>query len=95
MCTKLVLQFLSQLDETIEMTNTNGSYLEDELDSEEYLDALGTRPPLPMDITCIDDYTPIIGLFHCCTDENPDNRPNASTVVNALEPIITQRGITA
>lgn len=73
------------------MTNLNGSFLEE--DNEEYVNALGSRPPLPIDVTC-EDYTPIIGLFHCCTEENPDKRPSASTVVNALEPIITQKEIT-
>ena len=41
-----------------------------------------------------EDYMSIIGLFHCCTEENPDKRPSAATVLNALEPIITQKEIT-
>ena len=64
-------------------------------DNEEYLNALGTRPPLPSESMNNEDYMPVIGLFYCCTDENPDNRPSASTIIAALRPVIEERNITS
>ena len=63
-------------------------------DNEEYLNALGTRPPIPFDFTSKDEFMPVIALFHRCTEEDPTNRPSASTIVAALQPIIEQRGLT-
>jgi hypothetical protein len=40
-----------------------------------------------------DEDMPVVALFHCCTDEDPQNRPSASTIVASLEPIIQKRGI--
>ena len=62
-------------------------------DNEEYLNALGTRPAIPYDFTMKDEYMPVVALFHCCTDEDPKNRPSSSTIVASLEPIIQKRGI--
>ena len=82
-------------------TNTSISQLTDPTlsdssfseDNEEYLNALGTRPPIPYEFTLKDEYMPIIGLFHCCTEEDPNKRPSASTIVTALKPFIEQKGI--
>ena len=62
-------------------------------DNEEYLNALGTRPPIPFDFTTKDEFMPVIALFHRCTEEDPTDRPSASTIVAALRPIIEQRGL--
>lgn len=62
-------------------------------DNEEYLNALGTRPPLPDTFVMTDDFMPVLALFHCCTDEEPCNRPSASAIVDSLEPILKQNGI--
>lgn len=40
-----------------------------------------------------DDFMPVLALFHCCTDEEPCNRPSASAIVDSLEPILKQNGI--
>lgn len=64
-------------------------------DNEEYLNALGTRPSIPIDFTMKDEYMPVVALLHLCTDEDPHSRPSASTIVASLEPIIEKREITA
>jgi hypothetical protein len=69
---------------------TDISFVED---NEEYLNALGTRPPVPHDFMMKDEFTPVVALFHCCTDEDPKNRPSASIIVASLEPIIQKRKI--
>ena len=71
-------------------TTTDASFVED---NEEYLNALGTRPPIPHDFMMKDEFNPVIALFHCCTDEDPKNRPSASTIVASLEPIVQKRKI--
>lgn len=78
----------------VELTNTYESTGSFEEDNEEYKNALGTRPPIPFDFTMKDEYRPVIALFHCCTDEDAQNRPSASTIVASLQPIIEERGIT-
>lgn len=43
----------------------------------------GTRPPLP-DIEFDPSYTTILGIFYCCTEEDPNMRPDAKDIVSAL-----------
>jgi hypothetical protein len=81
----------ASISELTGTTQSDSSLVED---NEEYLNALGTRPPIPDDFMMKDEYMPVVALFHCCTDEDPKNRPSASTIVASLEPIIEQRGIT-
>ncbi|CAL8070435.1 unnamed protein product [Orchesella dallaii] len=45
---------------------------------------IGTRPLLP-DIDFDSSYNHILGVFYCCTDEDPTKRPDAKDVVAALE----------
>ena len=52
--------------------------------ADEYQNALGTRPPLP-DIEFHEDYLAVIGIFVCCTEVDHQKRPNAKTVLMALE----------
>lgn len=53
-------------------------------DTEEYLAALGTRPPLP-EKDFDESFAPLIELFVCCTMEDPKSRPNAAQIVQALK----------
>ena len=58
---------------------------EEEEDSEEYLAALGTRPPLPEE-NYDASFAPLIELFVCCTHEDPKSRPSAAQIIQALQP---------
>ena len=80
------------MSELIDTTQTANSFVED---NEEYLNALGTRPPIPNDFIMKDEFMPVVALFHCCTDEDPKNRPSAAIIIASLKPIIEERGITA
>lgn len=63
-------------------------------DTEEYLAALGTRPPLPAKFDAADSVmSPVIQLFCCCTSEDPKERPSAKDIVAALQPEIIAKNI--
>ena len=62
-------------------------------DTEEYLAALGTRPPLPAKFQTANSMNPVIELFHCCTSEDPKERPSAKDIVAALKPEILANNI--
>lgn len=63
-------------------------------DTEEYLAALGTRPPLPAKFQAADCImSPVIQLFCCCTSENPADRPSAKDIVLALKPEVTANNV--
>ena len=63
-------------------------------DTEEYLAALGTRPPLPAKFQNAESLmSPVIQLFCCCTSEDPKERPSAKDIVAALKPEITAKNI--
>lgn len=63
-------------------------------DTEEYLAALGTRPPLPAKFQSANSMLPVMELFHCCTSEDPKERPSAKDIVAALKPEILANDIT-
>ena len=63
-------------------------------DTEKYLAALGTRPPLPAKFENANSMLPVIELFHCCTFEDPKERPSAKDIVAALKPEILANDIT-
>jgi len=58
---------------------------EEEEDPEEYIAALGTRPPLFRE-NYDQSFTPIIDLFYWCSFEEPDKRPSSKQVVEVLRP---------
>jgi len=63
-------------------------------DTEEYLAALGTRPPLPPKFETTDCLmSPVIQLFCCCTSEDPKDRPSAKDIVLALKPEVMANDI--
>ncbi|KAL9951446.1 hypothetical protein ACROYT_G044107 [Oculina patagonica] len=63
-------------------------------DTEEYLAALGTRPPLPAKYQSADWMTsPVIQLFCCCTSEDPKERPSAKDIVAALKPEVMAKNV--
>jgi hypothetical protein len=63
-------------------TNTE-SMSDEEEDSEEYLAALGTRPPLSKE-NFDKSFDPVIELFHCCSDEDLNKRPSSKQIVDSL-----------
>ena len=67
---------------------------DDGCDTEEYLAALGTRPPLPEKLLAGNvQLSPVVELFCCCTCEDPNDRPSAHDIVLALKPEVTARNI--
>lgn len=48
-----------------------------------YLEALGSRPPLP-DVNYDNSYLPVLELLTMCTDEDPTKRPSAKEIVDML-----------
>ncbi|KAM4836685.1 lymphokine-activated killer T-cell-originated protein kinase [Thomomys bottae] len=57
---------------------------ESDFDDEAYYAALGTRPPINME-ELDESYQKVIELFSVCTNEDPDDRPSAAQIVEALE----------
>eukprot|EP00095_Tigriopus_kingsejongensis_P008126 maker-scaffold256_size235750-snap-gene-0.11 protein:Tk08126 transcript:maker-scaffold256_size235750-snap-gene-0.11-mRNA-1 annotation:"lymphokine-activated killer t-cell-originated protein kinase-like" len=57
-----------------------------EYDDSEYEAALGTRPELPRDLSKLTDpgFDKILSLFFACTEEDPDRRPDAKTILDIL-----------
>lgn len=43
----------------------------------------GKRPSLP-DFDFDESYNNVLGLFYCCTEENPEDRPSASQILAIL-----------
>jgi len=64
-------------------TSTGGSMSCEEEDSEEYIAALGTRPPIPRE-NYDKSFEPVLDLFHCCTYEEPEKRPSSKYIIQAL-----------
>ena len=62
--------------------------------SDAYYEALGTRPSLP-DFEYSDRYTPAIGTFVCCTEEDYTKRPSASTLAESIDLIIEDFELTS
>nr|XP_058927349.1 lymphokine-activated killer T-cell-originated protein kinase isoform X1 [Kogia breviceps] len=57
---------------------------ESDFDDEAYYAALGTRPPVNME-ELGEPYQKVIELFSVCTNEEPQDRPSAAHIVDALE----------
>lgn len=52
--------------------------MEDDDGEEDELDYMvGTRPEFPEDMKFTDDYNDILEVFHMCTNDEPDERPDA------------------
>ncbi|ODM99289.1 Lymphokine-activated killer T-cell-originated protein kinase [Orchesella cincta] len=77
-----------ETSQTDNATDDSVVVLEQSFDEEAYELALsryiGTRPLLP-DIDFDSSYNHILGVFYCCTEEDPSRRPDAKDVVAALE----------
>lgn len=87
--------FISDSDEETDTGLTSNDEEDDgACDTEEYLAALGTRPPLPAKFENANSMLPVIELFHCCTFEDPKERPSAKDIVAALKPEILANDIT-
>lgn len=58
-----------------------------EYDDSEFEAALGTRPELPRDLEKFTGkgYEKVLSLFFACTEEDPDQRPDAKTILEILE----------
>ncbi|KAJ8031307.1 Lymphokine-activated killer T-cell-originated protein kinase [Holothuria leucospilota] len=54
------------------------------LDESQYLESLGTRPPLP-DFDYDDSYIPVLEILAMCTNEDPIERPSAREIVQILD----------
>lgn len=54
------------------------------LDESQYLESLGTRPPLP-DFDYDDSYIPVLEILAMCTNEDPAERPSAKEIVQMLD----------
>ncbi|XP_051017006.1 lymphokine-activated killer T-cell-originated protein kinase isoform X2 [Acomys russatus] len=63
---------------------TDATFDESDFDDDAYYAALGTRPSINME-ELDGSYQKVIELFSVCTNEDPDNRPSAAHIVEALE----------
>ncbi|XP_078255768.1 lymphokine-activated killer T-cell-originated protein kinase homolog [Rhinoraja longicauda] len=78
---------------TLSMPHVNisdDSFDEDSFDEDAYYAALGTRPALNME-ELDDSYKEVIELFLVCTNEDPQKRPSAAQIVEALEATIKKK----
>lgn len=53
-------------------------------DEDSYYERLGTRPPLDTEALG-SSYRRMVELFYVCTEEDPNKRPSAAQIVQALE----------
>lgn len=58
--------------------------MEESFDEDAYYERLGTRPPLDTEALG-GSYRRMVELFYVCTEENPEKRPSAAQIVQALE----------
>ncbi|XP_059078613.1 lymphokine-activated killer T-cell-originated protein kinase-like [Tigriopus californicus] len=58
-----------------------------EYDDSEFEAALGTRPELPRDLEKLtaQGYEKVLSLFFACTEEDPDQRPDAKTILEVMD----------
>lgn len=47
----------------------------------------GTRPPLPP-VDLGSEYQPVLEVFYCCTEAEPDKRPSAEYLVQHLQQLV-------
>ena len=90
------INFLSLIESDEECDTGLSTDEEDDgsCDTEEYLAALGTRPPLPAKFQAADCImSPVIQLFCCCTSENPADRPSAKDIILALKPEVIANNV--
>uniref|UniRef100_A0A182QID9 Protein kinase domain-containing protein n=1 Tax=Anopheles farauti TaxID=69004 RepID=A0A182QID9_9DIPT len=45
---------------------------------------MGTRPPIPSEVTLGPDYGGLLTVFHACTEPSPLDRPSAATLLEAF-----------
>lgn len=58
--------------------------IEESFDEDAYYERLGTRPALDAEALG-SSYGQMVELFYLCTEEDPEKRPSASQIVQALE----------
>jgi len=58
---------------------------EESMDTDEFREALGTRPPLPEDVDLDDSYRTVLEIFFACTNEDPTRRPSAKEILQLLD----------
>lgn len=78
---------IPHLDIPDDYDEESGDGTEDEegsWDEDAYYEKLGTRPPVDMD-TLGASYRRMVELFCLCTEEDPNQRPSAAQIVQALE----------
>lgn len=72
-----------------DVVDTDEMMESDEEDEEDgpYLNygCLGTRPPIPSEITLGEEYATLLALFYVCTISNKDERPTAAVLLQGLE----------
>jgi len=75
--------------EMLSLCLPHGDCLEDEegnsIDEDDYMESLGTRPPLP-ELPVVPDYSNAITVFIACTETNPERRPRASEAITLWNP---------
>ncbi|XP_047244981.1 lymphokine-activated killer T-cell-originated protein kinase homolog isoform X1 [Girardinichthys multiradiatus] len=77
----LAMPHLQMLDDE---EDSEDDSLEESFDEDAYYEHLGTRPPL--DATSLgSSYRRMVELFCLCTEEDPNKRPSAAQIVQALE----------
>ncbi|XP_042359729.1 lymphokine-activated killer T-cell-originated protein kinase homolog [Plectropomus leopardus] len=79
----LAMPHLEMLEEEEEGEDEEDS-MELSFDEDAYYERLGTRPAL--DVEALDgSYQRMVELFYLCTEEDPNKRPSAAQIVQALE----------
>ena len=59
---------------------------EEEMDDEDVLDYMvGTRPLFSEDMKLPEIFNDILQVFYICTDEHPENRPDAKRLENIFK----------
>lgn len=83
------MDFFSDIDNEDESELFSSCDSESEMDDSYLTEAdssfvkYGTRPSLP-DVELGDEYSSVIEVFYCCTEQDPDKRPTARYLVQHL-----------
>ncbi|XP_028997403.1 lymphokine-activated killer T-cell-originated protein kinase homolog [Betta splendens] len=70
--------------EMLEEDEDEDDSMEGSFDDDAYYERLGTRPPLDTEALG-NEYLKMVELFYLCTEEDPNKRPSAAQIVQALE----------
>lgn len=83
-----ILEMKADPKKTLDFDDVENDEDEEECLEDDDLDCMvGTRPLFPEELKLPDTYNDILQIFYVCTDEHPENRPDAKHLENIFKEI--------